>query len=95
MESKVSISPPIPEPEVGAPPRNPVPAQQAERVREAKPEAPDLRLVIEENPQAGTFVYKTIDRRTGEVVAQVPREEVLRMRESPDYMAGDVIRTEA
>ena len=55
---------------------------------------PDLRLVIEEG-QAGAFVYKTIDRRTGEVVLQLPREEVLRMREAESYEAGTVIATRA
>ena len=55
---------------------------------------PDLRLVIEEG-QAGSFVYKTIDRRTGEVVLQLPREEVLRMRDAEAYVAGAVIATQA
>lgn len=55
---------------------------------------PDLRLVIEEG-QAGSFVYKTVDRRTGEVVLQLPREEVLRMRDAEAYVAGAVIATQA
>ena len=50
--------------------------------------------VIEEG-QAGSFVYKTIDRRTGEVVLQLPREEVLRMRDAEAYVAGAVIATQA
>ena len=55
----------------------------------------DLRLVIEESDIAGAYIYKTVDRRTGEVVSQFPREEVARMREEPDYEAGAVIRTQA
>lgn len=55
----------------------------------------DLRLVIEEDPNTGTFVYKSVDRRTGEVVAQVPREDVLKMHQSDAYHAGDVIQTKA
>ena len=51
----------------------------------------DLRLVIEEDQVSGTFVYKTLDRRTGEVVKQMPREEVVRLKDSPGYEAGDVI----
>ncbi|MBI5940155.1 MAG: hypothetical protein HY859_06990 [Caulobacterales bacterium] len=51
----------------------------------------DLRLVIEEDQVSGTFVYKTLDRRTGEVVKQLPREEVVRLKETPDYEPGDVI----
>lgn len=53
----------------------------------------DLRLVIEEG--GGSYVYKTIDRRTGEVVAQFPREEILKMREEVDYAAGTVISASA
>ena len=54
----------------------------------------DLRLIIEEDA-SGAYVYKTVDRKTGEVVQQLPREEVLRMREHVDYHAGEVIRTKA
>jgi FlaG protein. len=53
----------------------------------------DLRLVIEEDPASGSYVYKTIDRRTGEVVLQLPRADVLKLREEADYVAGAVIRT--
>ena len=62
-----------------------------------KPEAttsgqgqPDLRLVIEEDKSTGSFIYKTLDRRTGEIVQQYPREEVLRLRELPGYQPGDL-----
>ena len=59
-----------------------------------KPDVPDLRLVIEEDATSGSFVYKTIDRRTGEVVLQLPREDVLKLREADAYSAGDVIKTQ-
>lgn len=55
----------------------------------------NLRLIIEEDLAAQSYVYKTIDSRTGEVVRQYPREEVLRMREDANYHAGGVIRTKA
>ncbi|MFN3522361.1 MAG: flagellar protein FlaG [Phenylobacterium sp.] len=55
----------------------------------------DLRLVIEENANTGTFVYKTIDRRTGEVVSQIPREEMLKLQQDEGYEAGAVIKTQA
>lgn len=54
----------------------------------------DLRLVIEEGP-GRQFVYKTLDRTTGEVVSQFPREEVLKLMIDPTYAAGRVIDTEA
>jgi flagellar protein FlaG len=53
----------------------------------------DLRLVIEDDQAAGCFVYKTVDWRTGEVVQQIPREQILKLREAPAYLAGDVIKT--
>ena len=42
--------------------------------------AAELRLVIEEDKSTGSYVYKTVDIRTGAVVQQIPREEVLRLR---------------
>lgn len=51
----------------------------------------DLRLIIEEDQASGTFVYKTLDRRTGEVVRQLPREEVVRLKDTPGYEPGGVI----
>jgi flagellar protein FlaG len=60
-----------------------------------RPPEPSLRLVIEEAPSSGQFVYKTLDRSTGEVVRQFPREEMLRMRSDAGYAAGDVIATDA
>jgi flagellar protein FlaG len=53
--------------------------------------AADLRLVIEEDKAANSFVYKTVDMRTGQVVQQFPREEVLRLKGAPDYRPGAVI----
>lgn len=53
------------------------------------------RLVIEQGPQAGSFVYKTLDRETGEIVRQLPSEEVLKLRQSDDYGVGAVINTTA
>ena len=61
----------------------------------AMPEITAVRLVIEEDRQSGSFVYKTLDRVTGEVLAQYPREELLRMLTRDDYAAGDVIKTRA
>lgn len=53
------------------------------------------RLVIEEGPVQGTFVYKTLDAHTGEIVRQFPREQVLRMAETGGYAAGGLIDTSA
>ena len=51
------------------------------------------RLVIEQGPRAGSFVYKTLDRETGEVVRQLPSEQVLKLRQSDDYDVGTVVNT--
>jgi flagellar protein FlaG len=56
-----------------------------------KPSVPDAaryRLTIEEGPNG--FVYKTLDRVTGEVIRQFPREEVLKLKVSPTYDRGGV-----
>jgi flagellar protein FlaG len=55
----------------------------------------DLRLQIEEDQASGLYVYRTINRRTGEVVQQLPREDVLRLHDDAAYLAGGVIRTKA
>ncbi|WP_310541569.1 hypothetical protein [Phenylobacterium sp.] len=66
------------------------PAPLAVRIAAGDESQADFRLIIEE--QAGSYVYKTVDRRTGDIVAQYPREELLKMREEEDYAAGTVIR---
>ena len=53
------------------------------------------RLIIEEGPKRGTFVYKTLDSMTGEVVRQFPREQILQMAQSGNYSAGELIDTSA
>lgn len=62
---------------------------------EAAPKAAlaDVRLVIESDDSGG-FIYKILDRRTGEVVNQFPRETVLQMRASADYSAGDIVASQ-
>lgn len=53
------------------------------------------RLVIEEGPSPGAFIYKTMDRVTGEVVRQLPREQVVDLMRDGTYNAGSVIDTTA
>jgi flagellar protein FlaG len=72
----------------------PEPAQQSPAEVAASLEgSARYRLVIEEGPSKGSFVYKTLDSVTGEVVRQFPREQVLRLAESKTYDAGSVIDT--
>lgn len=94
MSAKVT---PVPSPaDTGLPPKA---AQTQPRPSGAK-EGPDqnqidLRLVIEEDPVSGSYVYKTLDRETGEVVQQWPRDEVLKLKQAETYEAGAVIATRA
>ena len=53
------------------------------------------RLIIEEGPSKGSFVYKTMDSITGEIVRQYPREQILRLAEAAHYDKGAVINTSA
>jgi flagellar protein FlaG len=96
MQSKVAPFAATPDPTFG----KPAPSPQVESPKAAVPEVPspdqaDLRLIIEEDKASGTYVYKTVNRRTGEVILQLPREEILKMREESEYVAGVVVRTRA
>ena len=55
---------------------------------------PEFRLVIEED-ESGSFIYKTLDRRTGEVVNQFPREQVLRLKDAEGYAPGRVFNSQS
>ena len=52
------------------------------------------RLIIEGDPAKG-YVYKSVDRLTGQVVSEYPRETVLRLQSDPGYAKGSVIVTKA
>jgi flagellar protein FlaG len=66
-----------------------------ERDDPKEPVSADVRLIIEENGEDGTVIYKTINHRTGEIVSQLQDAQILRMREALDYVAGAVIKTKA
>jgi flagellar protein FlaG len=51
----------------------------------------DLRLVIEEDKASGSYVYKTVDPRTGKVISQVPREQLLQMKDDAAYTPGSIV----
>ena len=55
----------------------------------------NARLVIEQDAETGAYVYKSLDRVTGEVLRQLPREDVVKMLSQAKYTAGDVIKTRA
>ena len=84
-----------------APASDPAPGQVSATPAKASPPIPagpdpvDMRLVIEEDQGSGSFVYKTVNRLTGEVVLSLPRAELLRLRAEAKYAAGSVIQTKA
>ena len=94
--NKIAITASVPDPTYGqdhrsvsteaAPPAQAAPQELAQ---------PDLRLVIEEDGSSGRFIYKTLDRRTGEIVHQYPREDVLKLGEGDGYKAGRIISATA
>ena len=68
----------------------------AAAITEATPTAQDndqQRLAIEQGPSG--YVYKVMDRVTGEVIRQLPYESVSKLSEDPSYGAGQVIKTSA
>jgi flagellar protein FlaG len=96
MQSKVAPFAATPDPTFGRPAQSP--PQESSKAPPAPPPASDqsdLRLIIEEDKATGTYVYKTINRVTGEVVLQLPREQILKMREESKYVAGVVVRAKA
>jgi len=96
MENKVATVAATPDPTYGQNPPSPRPATGASKVAAAPSQDPvDMRLVIEEDTASGSYVYKQVNRLTGEVLMQFPRDDVLKMHEQLDYAAGDVIRTKA
>lgn len=73
----------------------PKPAVQApqDAAADAAMDAGRYRLTIERETTG--YVYKVLDRVTGEVIRQFPREEVLKLRQSPAYDVGKIIKTGA
>ena len=73
MENKVATVAATPDPTFGQKPAAPAPRHRASSARAAPSQDPaDLRLVIEEDKASGSYVYKTVNRRTGEVHPAVP-----------------------
>ena len=96
MDNKVAAFAATPDPTFG---QKPAPQKSAPS-ESAVPPAPgadlvDMRLVIEEDKASGSYVYKTVNRVTGEVIQQLPRDQVLKLRDQVDYVAGNVVRAKA
>ena len=95
MENKIAAVTPAPDPGISPTQASAPPAKASEPPAAAGPDLLDVRLVIEIDKASGSYVYKTINRTTGEVLNQLPRAEVLKLRNEVQYAAGTVIKTEA
>ena len=81
-----------------APPIKPEPPSQA-----AAPAVPAAampvggpapwRLIIDQDPVSGSFIYKFVDPDNGKVVLQLPREQLVRLRD--EYASGRLLNTKA
>lgn len=71
------------------------PKEDAPALAEASKPGSDLRLVIERDSDDAYYVYRLIDRITGKVVAELPRDQVSDLASSPSYAAGGLVSTKA
>jgi flagellar protein FlaG len=55
----------------------------------------DYRLVIEKSAKTGSYVYKTLNSFTGEVVSQRPAEDLFKMAASNQYSPGLIVNAKA
>ena len=55
----------------------------------------DAKLQIDQDEESGTFIYRSINPDTGEVIAQWPPEDLLRLREALRELDGMLIDTTA
>jgi hypothetical protein len=55
----------------------------------------DYRLIIEKSSETGSYVYKTLNSFTGEVVSQRPAEDLLQMGATAQYAPGSIVSSRA
>jgi flagellar protein FlaG len=51
--------------------------------------------VIEKSAKTGSYIYKTLNSYTGEVVGQRPAEDVFKMATSSQYSPGLIVNAKA
>jgi flagellar protein FlaG len=75
-------------------PQKPVERERKPAKMIGKPAADaDQRLAIREGTEDGLFVYTILDRSSGQVMMQIPREDLEKFAARPDYEAGQVVDT--
>ena len=94
-ESRPQLSPASPsasDPATKLPPDRRVAAlqQAVERlVRESMPS--NARLQIDQDEDSGTFIYRSVNPDTGEIIAQWPPEQLLKLRASLRELDGMLV----
>lgn len=72
--------------------QQPAPQALAQALKEMAPQPTNVsRLSIEHDAFVQAFVYRSVDKQTGEVVDQYPGEDQLRLRRYMREMAGLVV----
>ena len=75
-------------------PQKPIEREAKKAKQIGKPAADaEQRLVIREGTEDGLFIYTILDPASGEVMMQIPREELEKFGARPDYEAGQVVNT--
>lgn len=67
------------------PAATPPPAEASTTVNPA-----DLRLIIDEIGSPGNYLYTVVDQRTGKIISQLPQDQLVRLKEHPNYDPGAV-----
>jgi hypothetical protein len=57
------------------------------------PSQQPVRLVVEPTHGGQSYTYRLYDRATGALLIELPREEAVKLGQSPDYSAGQVLNT--
>ncbi|HVY34897.1 MAG TPA: hypothetical protein VG960_10795 [Caulobacteraceae bacterium] len=80
-------------------PRTPQDPESKKTKRAAPTPAPKPssghRLVIDQDPRTGRWIYTVTDRDTGEIIARISREDVAKLGLKTDYAAGALIKAKA
>jgi uncharacterized FlaG/YvyC family protein len=90
------VSPSAPTPDTNLAPDQRIQEVQAAVEKLIKKSLPsNSKLQVEKNKELGTFIYRSINPDTGEVIRQWPPEQLLEMREYLKEMEGLLVDTKA
>lgn len=97
VQNRPQASPAPPAPGAVNPQSNLAPDQRVEEMQAAmeklirKGLPSNSKLQIEQDKETGTFIYRSVDPETGEVIKQWPPEQLIKLREYLREMEGMLI----